>query len=84
MKEIILDLEDVLYRQGIEPFSNMEEVFTPANQKAIKVVQTSNLDEDKKIQARVKKGYMWDESKLRSEQVIVYKFTKTAKPNIDE
>jgi len=67
--------QEILERQGVEPFSSVEEVFDAKTQQPIPEL-TDDPDKDKRIAKRLKPGYRWRSQTLRQEQVKVYKYTK--------
>lgn len=75
------DLEEILYRQGIETFSSSAEKFNPSKQKVVRVIPTEDESLDKHIEDRIKKGYEWDGQKVRPEFVNVYKYTTKSTSN---
>ncbi len=70
------DLSDLLYRQGVEPFSGQETLFNPARQKAAKTIPVSEPEKDKQIAQSVRTGYEWEGKILRPELVDVYVYRK--------
>ncbi|MCK4761653.1 MAG: nucleotide exchange factor GrpE [Candidatus Aminicenantes bacterium] len=72
MEDISSDLDEILFRQGLESFNCEQEEFDPGKQKIIKTETTGDQSKDKTISKRVHKGYMWDEKMLRREMVNVY------------
>ncbi|MHC1685764.1 MAG: nucleotide exchange factor GrpE [Clostridiaceae bacterium] len=69
------EIEDALYRQGIDSYSSEGEVFDAKRHKVIKTVETYDKEKDKKICKSTRKGYIWDEKIIKKEfvQVYVYK-----------
>jgi molecular chaperone GrpE len=75
MRDIPFDLEHLLYRQGVEPFSSKGgEKFDPAKQKVLKPITTGDKSEDKTIAKTIKNGYEWEGKIIRPEHVAVYVF----------
>lgn len=72
MKGIASDLEDILFRQGVESFNCEQLEFEPKQQKIIKTEITDDQSKDKTISRRVHNGYKWEENVLRREMVDVY------------
>lgn len=66
------DLEDVLYRQGVEEFTYQDEKFDPKTQKIVKAIETDKEEKDRSIVRSVKKGYMFEDRVIRHELVEVY------------
>jgi len=69
-------IEDILYRQGVEPFLNEGEAFDPRRQRAIATAPTEDPAANKTIAARHRKGYRAGEKIIRPEIVSVYAFKK--------
>lgn len=84
MKSFPSDLEDILYRQGIEPFVRNEDYFNPSFQQAIKTLETNDKEKDKKIAGSIRNGYMWDEKVFRPEKVEVYVYKTKDSSNQNE
>ncbi|MDE5414055.1 nucleotide exchange factor GrpE [Alkalihalobacterium chitinilyticum] len=83
MEMITGDIEEVLYRQGVEPYESLEETFNPLKQKVHSTEMTQDGDKEKKIARRYRKGYEWDGKNIRKEFVSVYTLDKKAKVNSD-
>jgi molecular chaperone GrpE len=66
------DLENLLYRQGVEPFSHPETTFNPARQRVVKSIPTEAPTLDKTVAQVVRVGYEWEGKVLRREMVNVY------------
>ena len=71
LESIPSDLEDILYRQGVEPFICSGDIFNPAKQRVMKTIETSDQMEDKLIHERLRPGYEWEEKVIRPEMVVV-------------
>ncbi len=69
-------IEDILYRQGVEPFSLEGETFDPRKQRAATTVATDDPSLAKTIAARQRKGFQSGERVLRPEVVSVYALKK--------
>ena len=65
-------IEDILYRQGVEPFRNEGEVFDPRRQRAVMTVPTQEAELNKTIAARIRPGFQAGERTIRPEIVSVY------------
>jgi molecular chaperone GrpE len=65
-------IEDILYRQGVEPFSIDEEAFDPRRQRAVATVETSDPAQTKLVAGRLRKGFQAGERVIRPEIVSVY------------
>jgi molecular chaperone GrpE len=71
------DLENVLEKNGIEPFSCDGDHLDSSKQKIIKTIPTDDPNMDKIICERVKKGYIMEAKVIRQEQVTCYKYEKS-------
>lgn len=69
-------LEDVLYRQGVEPFHGEEPSFDPRRQRAVATVPTDDPALNKAIAARLRKGFRSGERVIRPEVVSVFALKK--------
>ena len=66
------DLEQQLFRHGIEAFQEESEVFNPQRQRVLKPVPTSDPHLDRTIAQRVRKGFAREGQVVRREFVDVY------------
>lgn len=73
------DIDDILYRQGVESFQSDDLQFDATRQRVIGRVESSRPEDDRKIEKAVHPGYEWDGVLIRPELVNVYVFT----PNTD-
>lgn len=73
LKNIPGDLEDMLYRHGVEVVEAEQENFDPSFQKVVKVETTEDTEKDKKIAQKIKNGYRWEGKLIRHEMVTVFK-----------
>lgn len=71
-----VDLEDLLYKHGVEVLNSDGDDFNPAVQKVVKTVETDDEMLDKKICERLKNGYTLDGKLIRHEMVSVWQFKK--------
>lgn len=69
------DLEDILYRQGVEEFTYVMPEFDPKKQKIIKTIETDDKEKDRTIVRSVKKGYMFENRVIRHELVEVFVYS---------
>lgn len=69
-------IEDILYRQGVEPFSLEGDTFDPRKQRAATTVPTEDPALAKTIASRQRKGFQSGEKVLRPEVVSVYALKK--------
>jgi len=70
------DLEDMLYKHGVDVMRSEDGIFNPSLQKAMKILATDDEAFDKRISERLKNGYTWEGRLLRQEVVSVWKFQK--------
>ncbi|MCB0634174.1 MAG: nucleotide exchange factor GrpE [Saprospiraceae bacterium] len=68
------DLEDLLYKHGVEVVHNQEDSFDPTSQKAVKILPTDDDTLNKKVSERLKNGYRWEGKLLRHEIVNVWQY----------
>ncbi|WP_422926103.1 nucleotide exchange factor GrpE [Singulisphaera sp. PoT] len=69
-------IDDVLYRQGVEPFACEGESFDPRRQRAVSTTPTEDPSLGKTIAARHRKGYRAGEKVIRPEIVSVFAIKK--------
>ena len=69
-------IEDILYRQGVEPFEIEGDIFDPRRQRAIATVPTDDPALNKTIAARLRKGFQAGDKVIRPEVVSVYAHKK--------
>lgn len=69
-----LDIEDMLEMNGVEIYSDETPVFNPATQRVVKTIECVDMDNDKRIAARLRRGYRWNGVILRPEMVSIYKY----------
>lgn len=67
-------IEDILYRQGVEPFSQDGDAFDPRRQRALSTVPTDDPDRNKRVAARIRKGFQAGDKVIRPEMVTVYAY----------
>lgn len=72
MKGIQQGIEDILYRQGIEPFQHESESFDARRQRAVATVATSDPDQARRVAERLRKGFVAGEKVIRPEVVSVF------------
>ncbi len=65
-------IEDILYRNGVEPFTTETDAFDPRRQRAVATVPTSDPNLAKTIATRLRKGFLAGEKIIRPELVKVY------------
>lgn len=71
------DLENLLYKNGIDAYSVEGEQFDSTKQKVIKTIPTDDPLKDKTVCERLKKGFVLEGKIIRMEHVSCYKFEKT-------
>ncbi len=67
-------IEDILYRQGVEPFAQDGDAFDPRRQRALSTVPTDDPDRNKRVAARIRKGFQAGDKVIRPEMVTVYAY----------
>ena len=72
LESIQTGIEDILYRQGVEPFSLETAEFDPRRQRAISTVPTEDPALSKSVAARIRKGFAAGEKIIRPELVSVF------------
>lgn len=69
------ELEDILFRQGIEPYSVEDDEFDPKKQRIIGKIPTDRKELNNKVASKVAVGYEKDNGQvLRRENVNIYKY----------
>ena len=71
-------IEDILYRQGVEPFASEGDAFDARRQRAVSTVATSDESLARKVAERHRKGFVAGQKVIRPEVVSVYVY----KPDI--
>jgi molecular chaperone GrpE len=72
LESIRTAIEDILYRQGVEPFAIEGDGFDPRRQRAVSTVATDDPGRNKTIAARLRKGFQAGEKLIRPEIVSVF------------
>jgi molecular chaperone GrpE len=72
LESIQVAIEDILYRQGVEPFAAEGDAFDPRRQRAVATVATDDPAQNKWIAARLRKGFQAGDKLIRPEIVSVY------------
>ncbi|MFO0953942.1 MAG: nucleotide exchange factor GrpE [Isosphaeraceae bacterium] len=67
-------IEDILYRQGVEPFQLEGDQFDPRRQRAVSTVPTDDPTRARTVAARLRKGFQAGERVIRPEIVSVYSY----------
>jgi len=70
-------IEDILYRQGVEPFEVEGDAFDPRRQRAVATVPTDDPALNKTVAARLRKGFRAGDRVIRPEIVSVYALKKS-------
>jgi molecular chaperone GrpE len=70
-------IEDILYRQGVEPFIVEGTEFDPRKQRAVSTEPTDDPALNKRVAARLRKGFVSGEKLIRPEIVTVFTFRPT-------
>jgi molecular chaperone GrpE len=78
MEAIQTAIEDILYRQGVEPFSLETDEFDPRRQRAISTSPTEDPTQSKKVAARIRKGFAAGDKLIRPELVSVFTLRQSA------
>jgi molecular chaperone GrpE len=74
LESIQTAIEDILYRQGVEPFSVEANEFDPRRQRAISTQTTEDPALNKAVATRLRKGFQAGEKLIRPEMVTVFTF----------
>ncbi len=69
-------IEDILYRQGVEPFAVDGDTFDPRSQRAAAVEPTDDPEKNKTVADRLRKGFRAGDRVIRPEIVSVYTVKK--------
>ena len=67
-------IEDILYRQGVETYHLEDDTFDPRRQRALTTVTTEEPNLNKKVAARIRKGFQSGDKVIRPEFVSVYAY----------
>ena len=71
LESIQTAIEDILFRQGVEPFSVETIEFDPRRQRAISTLATDDSALNKTVAARLRKGFQAGDKLIRPEVVTV-------------
>lgn len=69
-------IEDILYRQGVEPFQHEQGSFDARRQRAVTTVTTDDPELNKTVAARIRQGFQAGDKVIRPELVSVYTLKK--------
>ncbi len=83
LESIQTAIEDILYRQGVEPFSLETDEFDPKRQRAISTSPTEDPALNKRVAARIRKGFAAGEKLIRPELVSVFLLRQTSSERAD-
>jgi molecular chaperone GrpE len=72
LESIRTAIEDILYRQGVEPFRLESDEFDPRRQRAVSTVPTEEQELNKCIAGRLRPGFQSGDKIIRPELVSVY------------
>jgi molecular chaperone GrpE len=75
-------IEDILYRQGVEPFVLEGDEFDPRKQRAVSTYVTDDPGRNKRVASRLRKGFQAGDKLIRPEVVTVFTF-RPAPPATD-
>jgi molecular chaperone GrpE len=70
-------IEDILYRQGVEPFQQPGEEFDPRKQRAVSTVPSEEPERNRTVAMRLRPGFQAGEKLIRPELVTVYTLKKS-------
>ncbi len=74
LESIQVAIEDILYRQGVEPFAVDGLEFDPRRQRAVSAEPTGEPSLNKRVASRLRKGFCSGDKLIRPEIVTVYTF----------
>lgn len=66
------EIEDALYRQGIDSYSSEGEVFDGKKHRILKTVETFDKESDRRISKSIRNGYIYGDKIIKKEFVYVY------------
>jgi molecular chaperone GrpE len=72
LQSIQTAIEDILYRQGVEPFALEGDEFDPRRQRAVSTQATDDALFNKKVAVRLRKGFASGDKLIRPEIVTVF------------
>lgn len=76
MEGFMQGIEDILYRQGVEPFHTEGDTFDPRRQRAVATVPTDDPALNRTVAARHRKGFHSGDRVIRPEIVSVFAVKK--------
>ncbi len=83
LESIQTAIEDILYRQGVEPFSLESAEFDPRRQRALSTLPTDDAALNKTVAARTRKGFTAGDKLIRPELVSVYLLRPSPPPALE-
>lgn len=72
---VATDLEDLLYRHGVEPYRLSSDRVDVTRQKILSTTQTKDISLDKKVAKRMSRGWEKQGKIIRPERISVYLYT---------
>ena len=78
-----IELEEVLYRMDVTPYSEDLTKLNTAWHKTIGTIETNAPDEDKVVAEKRKTGFNWRGKVFRPEEVIIYRYKPPTEPPED-
>lgn len=78
LADIQSDIETMLARSGIEAYEMPQDTFESAFQRVQQVVPTDQPDLDRRVAARVRRGFRYGDHVIRPEIVDIYRHTPPA------
>jgi molecular chaperone GrpE len=77
-------IEDILYRQGVEPFTLEGDAFDPRRQRALSTLSTDDPQKNKQVATRLRKGFQAGDKVIRPEMVTVFSYKEKPAPTVDQ
>ena len=78
LESIQTGIEDILYRQGVEPFTLEGTDFDPRKQRAVSTQATDDKALNKRVATRLRKGFCSGDKLIRPEIVTVFTYRPVA------
>ena len=67
-------IEEILFKHGFEAYDSEADFFDPKLHYCIESFSTHNIEENKRIKERIKKGFKYEELIIRHECVTIFKY----------
>lgn len=83
VKGIAEDMQDILYRQNIEPYTVAGDAVDVRRQKIIQTVPTDDPAKDNLVAVRAAEGYEKSGKVLRPERIKIYKYTPATSTEVN-